>query len=169
MDVLVLNMDYTPINITTLQRGFKLVFKGKAEILSSDDDKPILTEKKSYNRPKVIRLLKYIVMPFRKVNLNRQNLFKRDDFKCVYCRTDKDLTIDHVIPKVKGGDNKWTNLVTCCHDCNVKKGHKDLEVFLKETGLTMNHEPFKPTYLYFVEKIYKVDEDWKQYIGIIKD
>ena len=169
MEVLVLNMDYTPINITTLQRGFKLVFKGKAEILSSNDDKPILTEKKSYNRPKVIRLLKYIVMPFRKVNLNRQNLFKRDDFKCVYCGTNKDLTIDHVIPKVKGGNNKWTNLVTCCHDCNVKKGHKDVDVFLKETGLTMRHQPFKPTYLYFVEKIYKVDEDWKQYVGIVND
>lgn len=168
MKVLVLNMDYSPINITTLQKGFKLVFKGKAEIVSHEENNPILTERKKYIRPTVIRLLKYIIVPFRKVNLNRQNIFRRDDHVCIYCGSKEKLTLDHVIPKSKGGNNNWDNLVTCCGNCNVKKGDKDLDSFLNECGLTMHHKPFKPTYLYFVEKINKVSSDWKQYVGITK-
>lgn len=168
MKVLVLNMDYSPINITTLQKGFKLVFKGKAEIISHEIENPIITEKKEYIRPTVIRLLKYITVPFRKVHLNRQNVFRRDDHKCVYCGSRERLTLDHVKPKSKGGENTWNNLVTCCGDCNVKKGDKDVNSFLNEFGFTMHHKPFKPTYLYFVEKINKVNCDWKQYVGITK-
>lgn len=169
MKVLVLNMDYSPINVTTLQKGFKLVFKGKAEIVTHEEKSPIKTDKKVYRRPTVIRLLRYIVVPFRKVNLNRQNVFRRDDYKCVYCGTKERLTLDHVIPKSKGGPNSWTNLVTCCGDCNVKKGDKKLDLFLEEYGLIMHHQPFKPTYLYFVEKINKVNPDWKQFVGIINN
>lgn len=167
MRVLVLNMDYSPINITTLQQGFKLVFKGKAEIISHEKDNPILTERKKYIRPTVIRLLRYITLPFRKVNLNRQNVFRRDDHKCVYCGDKENLTLDHVIPRSKGGSNTWDNLLTSCGSCNVKKGDKDVDSFLNEYGLTMHHKPFKPTYLYFVEKINKVNSDWKQFVGIV--
>lgn len=167
MRVLVLNMDYSPINITTLQQGFKLVFKGKAEIVSHEKDNPILTERKKYIRPTVIRLLRYITLPFRKVNLNRQNVFRRDDHKCVYCGDKENLTLDHVVPRSKGGSNTWDNLLTCCGSCNVKKGDKDVDSFLNEHGLTMHHKPFKPTYLYFVEKINKVNSDWKQFVGIV--
>lgn len=169
MKVLVLNMDYSPINITTLQRGFKLVFKGKAEIVSHEKENPIITERKAYTRPTVIRLLRYIYLPFRKVNLNRQNIFRRDDYKCVYCRSSSNLTLDHVLPKSKGGPNTWKNLVTCCGECNVKKGDSLVGDFLSEYGLTMHHQPFKPTYLYFVEKINNVSSDWKQFVGIVKD
>jgi 5-methylcytosine-specific restriction endonuclease McrA len=169
MKVLVLNMDYNPINITTLQRGFKLVFKGKAEIVTHEEKSPIKTERTTFKRPTVIRLLRYITVPFRKVNLNRQNLFRRDDYKCVYCGSKEKLTIDHVIPKSKGGPNTWTNLVTCCGGCNVNKGDKDLVDFLNENGLTMHHQPFKPTYLYFVEKINNVNSDWKKFVGIVNN
>ena len=169
MKVLVLNMDYSPINITTLQKGFKLVFKGKAEIVTHEEDSPIKTDRNIYRRPTVIRLLRYIVLPFRKVNLNRQNVFRRDDYKCAYCRTSENLTLDHVVPRSKGGPNTWENLVTCCSDCNVKKGDLDVGVFMGQYGLTMHHQPFRPTYLYFVEKINKVNNDWKQFVGIVKD
>jgi hypothetical protein len=169
MKVLVLNMDYSPINITTLQKGFKLVFKGKAEVVTHESENPIMTDKKSYIRPTVIRLLRYVVLPFRKVHLSRQNVFRRDDHKCVYCRTKENLTVDHVIPRSKGGPNTWENLVTCCAECNLRKDDKSLEQFLMETGLTIHHKPFKPTYLYFVEKINKVNSDWKQYVGIVED
>jgi len=169
MKVLVLNMDYSPINITTLQKGFKLVFKGKAEIVTHEEDSPIKTDKSTYKRPTVIRLLRYVVLPFRKVHLSRQNVFRRDDHKCVYCRTKENLTVDHVIPRSKGGPNTWENLVTCCAECNLRKDDKSLEQFLTETGLTMHHKPFKPTYLYFVEKINKVNSDWKQFVGIAGD
>lgn len=165
MKVLVLNMDYSPINITTLQRGFNLVFKGKAEVVSHANKKPIITERKSYRRPTVIRLLRYIYLPFKKVNLSRQNIFRRDDNKCIYCNSQKNLTLDHVTPKSRGGKNTWLNLVTCCGSCNVKKGDKSL----KESGMIMRHKPFKPTYLYFIEKIQKVNNDWKPFVGIVND
>jgi 5-methylcytosine-specific restriction endonuclease McrA len=168
MKVLVLNMDYSPINVTSLQRGFKLVFKGKAEIISHEEKKPITTEKKNYKRPTVIRLLRYISVPFRKVRLNRQNVFRRDDFKCVYCDSKNNLTLDHLIPKCKGGQNIWSNLITSCGKCNIKKGDKDVETFLEENNLKMSHQPFKPTYLYFVEKINNVNSDWKRFVGIVK-
>lgn len=168
MKVLVLNMDYNPINVTTLQRGFKLVFKGKAEILTHEVSKPITTERKKYKRPTVIRLLRYISVPFRKVKLNRQNVFKRDDHKCVYCGSKDNLTLDHLIPKCRGGKNTWFNLVTSCGGCNVKKDNKDVDLFLIENNLKMSHQPFKPTYLYFVEKIKEVNPDWRRFVGVVK-
>ena len=166
MKVLVLNMDYSPINITTIQRGFKLVFKGKAEIVTHEEKNPIKTERKSYRRPTVIRLLRYITLPFRKINLNRQNIYRRDGHKCIYCGSKNNLTLDHVTPKCKGGGNTWKNLVTCCGSCNVKKGDKLVDDFLTENNLKMKHQPFKPTYLYFIEKINNLNSDWKKFVGL---
>lgn len=165
MKVLVLNMDYSPINITSLQKGFKLVFKGKAEVVTHIKEEPIVTDRKDYERPSVIRLLRYIYLPFKKVQLSRTNIYRRDDYKCVYCGINEKLTLDHVKPKSKGGNNTWENLVTCCQNCNVKKGDK----FLEDTDMVMSHKPFKPTYLYFVEKIQRVRPDWKAFVGIVTD
>ena len=83
--ILVLNADYTPINITDIKRAFNLIYKGKAEIIKHNIISPIVTELRNFKRPTIIRLLRYISIPFRKVNLNRQNIFRRDKFKCVYC------------------------------------------------------------------------------------
>jgi len=149
--ILVLNNDYTPINVTGLNRAFKLVYLGKAEVVESNDDKPIITSVKIFKRPTIIRLLNYITVPFRKVTLNRENIFKRDGYHCLYCG-DKDrdkLTIDHVIPKSKGGKNTWKNLATCCRSCNVEKDNKTLE----EADLKLEYQPYRPTYLQFVKNI----------------
>jgi hypothetical protein len=100
--VLVLNNDYTPINLTTLRRGFKLVYKGKAEIIFSDDNNPIVSEVKNYKRPTIIRLIRYIYLPYKKVPLTRYNIFRRDGYRCVYCNTKEGLTLDHVLPKSRG-------------------------------------------------------------------
>lgn len=164
MRVLVLNMDYSPINITSLRRGFALVFKGKAEIIIRDESNPINTYKNQYERPSVIRLLKYVSRPFIKVHLNRQNVFKRDGHKCVYCGSVDNLTIDHLIPKSRGGQNSWSNLITSCNLCNVRKGDKDLEIFLSEYGLGLTHKPFKPSHTYFMENSNKMNPEWKQFM-----
>jgi 5-methylcytosine-specific restriction endonuclease McrA len=165
MKVLVLNMDYSPINVTSLKKGFKLVFKGKAEVISHDENNPIDTDRKTYKRPSVIRLLRYIYIPFKKVQLTRTNIYRRDDHKCVYCGSKNNLTLDHVLPKSRGGKNTWENLVTCCASCNVYKGDRIPE----EMNMKMSHKPFKPTYLYFVEKIQMVNSDWKIFVGITPD
>jgi 5-methylcytosine-specific restriction endonuclease McrA len=167
MRVLVLNSAYQPINVTTLARGFKLVFKGKAEVIEHIEDEPIVTSQRNYKRPTVIRLLRYISIPFRKVTLSRQNIYRRDDYKCVYCNSKDNLTLDHVVPKSKGGANSWTNLVTCCSDCNIRKGDKDLDDFLLENDYEMKYEPFKPHYIYFIENLATFHDSWKIYVGII--
>jgi len=161
--VLVLNHDYTPLNITTLRRGFKLVFKGKAEIIFSDENNPIVTEIKNYKRPSIIRLIRYIYLPYKKVPLSRYNVFRRDGHRCVYCRAKKNLTLDHVLPKSRGGRNTWKNLVTCCKVCNLKKNNMTPE----EANMPIFKKPYVPNYIEFIEKMNGViKEEWKQFLFI---
>ena len=138
--VLVLNSDYTPINVTTVIRGFVLVNKGKAEILKSYDN-PIITGAQTFVKPLIIRLLNYVRYRIKNLKINRSRLFKRDLNQCVYCGSKKNLTIDHVIPKSRGGDNSWSNLVTCCSPCNRRKGNKTPE----EANMKMKIRPYEPT------------------------
>jgi 5-methylcytosine-specific restriction endonuclease McrA len=138
--VLVLNSDYTPINVTSPQRGFKLVFKGKAEILKSSDN-PIYAGYQNFVRPLIIRLLKYVKYRVRNIRVNRNRIYRRDNGECVYCGSTKQLTLDHVIPKSKGGKNTWSNLVTCCHKCNLYKADRTPQ----EAGLTMRAKPYEPS------------------------
>jgi 5-methylcytosine-specific restriction endonuclease McrA len=140
--VLVLNFDYTPLNITTIQRGVVLVYKGKAEIVREHEN-PLSNGLKNYVRPLVIRLLSYINFFRTKNNPNRSKIYKRDNHTCVYCGSTKNLTLDHVIPRSRGGTNEWTNLVTSCFNCNLKKGNRTPE----EAKMVLSHKPYKPDYV----------------------
>jgi CRISPR/Cas system Type II protein with McrA/HNH and RuvC-like nuclease domain len=102
--VLVLNADYSPINVTSVYRGFNLVNKGKAEILKSSDN-PIKAGITEYVRPLIIRLLNYVKYRSQKLRINRPRIYRRDNYECVYCGSKKNLTIDHILPKSKGGQN----------------------------------------------------------------
>jgi len=137
--VLVLNADYTPINVTTVFKGFKLVDKGKAEILKSGE-KPIITGLKTFSRPLIIRLFKYIKFRYHKLKINRSRLFRRDNYSCIYCGNKKNLTIDHVMPKSRGGQNTWLNLVTCCSTCNRYKDNRTPD----EAGMKLLKTPYEP-------------------------
>ncbi len=141
MKILVLNADYQPLNITSFQKGFKLVYKGKAEIVVSDKENELKLIAETMAKPKVIRLLKFIYLPYRRLNLNKQNIFKRDGHRCVYCGKDNDLTLDHVLPKSRGGENSWENLVTCCSKCNGKKDNRTPD----EAGMKMRVKPAVPS------------------------
>lgn len=138
--VLVLNSDYTPINVTSVKRGFSLVYKGKAEVLKSSDD-PIYSGYKQYIRPVVIRLLDYVKHRVKAIKVNRNRIYKRDNHECAYCGSKKTLTIDHIMPRSRGGDNSWNNLVTCCHKCNVKKADRTPE----EAGMVLHKKPTEPS------------------------
>lgn len=163
-NILVLNADYTPLTVADLKRAFRLLFKGKAEvILSKGQD--IVTDKKNYKRPSIIRLVKYIVYPYKKVTLCRSNIFRRDNHQCIYCGTKNNLTIDHVFPKSRGGQNTWTNLVTCCFRCNALKDNRTPE----EANMKLSHKPFVPNYILFIKKMYKISDEWKPYLMIDKD
>lgn len=140
--VLVLNFDYTPLNVTSVRRGFILVDKGKAEILKSSDN-PITTGYKTFVRPVIIRLLNYIKHFTRGLRPNRNRIYKRDGHECVYCGSRRNLTLDHVIPKSRGGTNDWTNLVTSCIKCNLKKADRTPD----EAKMVMSKKPHIPSLL----------------------
>lgn len=152
MNILVLNADFQPLNVTSFKRGFNLVYKGKAEIVEYDSDRPVkIGEGKTLKRPAIIRLIRYIYVPFKKVPLSRYNVFRRDGYKCGYCRSDKDLTLDHVIPRSRGGKNMWTNLVTCCKKCNAKKDNRTP----REAGMKLRIKLYQPTYQQFIKAMIK--------------
>lgn len=155
--VLVLNSDYTPLNVTSIRRGFILVIKGKAEVLRQDADN-IVTSIGEFVRPLIIRLLSYVRFKTKPVKLNRKRIFKRDNNECVYCGSKRNLTIDHIMPRSRGGKNTWSNLVTCCSNCNIKKGNRTPE----EASMRMNYKAYEPTIFSSIISV-DVEELWGDY------
>lgn len=159
--VLVLNQDYSPLTICSLQRAFLLVYLDKAELLDHVEGKSLRSISQNYPYPSVIRILEYRHVPYRGVVLTRYNLFKRDNYECQYCGSTKDLTLDHLIPKSKGGKSSWTNLVTACKHCNSKKGDYRPE----EVGMTLSKKPVKPSYLVFLKSsVGRLQKNWLKYL-----
>jgi len=144
--VLVLNQDFNPISICTIQRAFLLVYFKKAELISKSNGAMLRTVDKSYPMPSVIKLRNYVNIPYKNVVLTRQNVFKRDGFECQYCGTRNDLTLDHIVPKAKGGKSTWMNLITACKECNARKGDYTPE----EIGFSLKNSPYKPSYILFL-------------------
>ncbi|MHA7130804.1 HNH endonuclease [Algoriphagus namhaensis] len=144
--VLVLNMDHSPVSVVSAQKAIVLCLMEKANCLSTYELLQIRTVSRSFEYPAVIRLNEYKNIPYKGVMLTRINVFKRDKAQCLYCGSTKNLTLDHVIPKSKGGKSNWTNLATACHRCNVKKGDKSPE----EVGMKLQRVPFKPSLAHFL-------------------
>ena len=109
--ILVLNASYEPINFTNWKRAIVLLMKNKAQALGK----------------RVIRLVNYIKLPYEKLMQNKPSramIYKRDGHKCQYCGSTKNLTIDHIIPRSRGGEDTWENLVVACNPCNTRKSDK---------------------------------------------
>jgi len=155
MKIIVLNANLHPINVTTFKKGFKLIYKGKAEVVETYEDDYIMTYTKKVLRPKVIRLLNLVNLPYRKLAPTKENIFKRDNFTCMYCPSKKNLTLDHVLPRSRGGKNTWKNLVACCSKCNCKKDNKTP----KEANMKLRRVPTAPSLVELLdlnmEKIYE--------------
>ncbi|GAA5028446.1 HNH endonuclease [Marivirga lumbricoides] len=143
---LVLNQDFSPITVCNIQKAFLLVYLKKAELVVTDEMLKLRSINKAYPFPSVIRLISYVSMPYKGVMLTRQNIFKRDAHTCQYCGVSKDLTLDHLIPRSKGGKSSWNNLVTACKKCNARKGDAKPE----ESGMKLMRMPFKPSYVMFI-------------------
>ena len=122
--VLVLNQNYEPLNVCNLPRAFRLVFGEKAEVIEYDHQ-VIRTPRTEYRAPSVIRLQYQIRRPRPRVKLSRREVFARDRHTCQYCgRQSHDLTLDHIVPRHRGGGHTWENLVAACKPCNHRKGGK---------------------------------------------
>ncbi len=160
--VLVLNASYEPLNVCSVRRAHVLVWKGKAEVIESHDQ-PLRSAAFEFVRPHVIRLLQYVRVPRAiKRRISRRALFARDGWRCVYCGTTAGrLTLDHVIPRSKGGDSVWENVVTACAPCNLRKGDRLLE----EVAMSLPHPPRAPAPVLFIRlAAQRVPDSWRQYL-----
>jgi 5-methylcytosine-specific restriction endonuclease McrA len=147
--VLVLNQDFSPLMVCSVERAFVLVYLNKSELVRPANGYKIRSITRAFPMPSVIRLNRYVNAPYKGVNLTRQNIFKRDNFECQYCGTRKDLTLDHVIPSSKGGQHTWSNLVTACKRCNSLKGDRTPN----EADMTLHRKPHKPSYSLFLREL----------------
>ncbi|MBN9398614.1 MAG: HNH endonuclease ['Candidatus Kapabacteria' thiocyanatum] len=160
--VLVLNQSYEPISVCSTKKALLLLVLTKAEIVEERTTLSIRTVRSSYPFPSVIRLSAYLRVPFRKIELSRKNILRRDGFRCMYCGTPQTpLTIDHVIPRSRGGMDQWENLVCACVHCNNKKGNRTPE----EAGMRLATIPRKPHHVLFLKHyLGKVEETWRPYL-----
>ena len=161
--VLVLNQDYSAFSVCSANKAFLLVYTQKAELVTEDRQSYMRTVTRHFPMPSVIRLHKYINLPYRNgVMLSRQNIFKRDGGACQYCGNPRDLTLDHVLPRSRGGKSTWDNLVTACKPCNSRKGDFTPE----EIQMPLKQKPFKPSFVMFLRDFSgRLSEDWLLYLG----
>ncbi|NCP84959.1 MAG: HNH endonuclease [Bacteroidetes bacterium] len=159
--VLVLNQDYQPLSLCSVRKAFILLLLEKAELIHKHESQRIKTINASFDLPTVIRLKDYVRIPNKNIVVTRKNVLKRDANRCQYCGSRESLTLDHVIPRSRGGGDSWDNLVTCCASCNVKKGNKTP----KEAQMPLLSKPHKPHHLMFLRsQISSVNEHWKPYL-----
>lgn len=160
-NVLILNQDYQPLSVVNVKKSLLLLFLNKAELIHENPLKRIRTIDNEFQYPLVIRLRRYARIPYKNIVLSRKNILKRDANTCQYCGSTDDLTIDHIIPKSRGGADSWENLVAACNKCNHKKGNRTP----KEAAMPLVRKPYRPTHIIFLrEYVETVDESWKPYL-----
>ncbi|MFM7512268.1 MAG: HNH endonuclease [Cyanobium sp.] len=136
--VLVLNASYEPLNITSWRRAVVMVLKGKAEGLEHDGGRQIRSD---LMQPTVIRLRQFVRVPYRPLPLTRRNLFQRYFHRCQYCGSRQErLSVDHVLPRSRGGMDTWENVTTACLSCNVRKGNRTP----REACMVLARPPHRP-------------------------
>ena len=160
--VLVLNASYEPLNITSWRRATVLMLKGKAESLEEDKTYNIRAD---FKLPTVIRLRHFIKIPYREIPLTRKNILQRDKNRCQYCgHKNTKLSIDHVLPRSRGGLDDWENVVIACLNCNIRKGNKTPE----EAKMPLKKRPYKPLNNLTLEAKNKIHsglhDEWKKYL-----
>lgn len=138
--VLVLNQDYRPVNICRVRRALILVMRGKAEIVENGRGE-IRGASRSFPIPSVIHISYMVKHPHFPRRLTRTEVFNRDHYVCQYCgKEPKDLTLDHVIPRFRGGEHVWENVVSCCPSCNRRKASHTPA----EAGMQLLSQPSEP-------------------------
>ena len=159
-----MNASYEPLNVCSVRRAHVLVYKGKAEVIE-ELEKPLTSASSTYPWPHVIRLVTYVRVP-RAVQrkISRRALFARDGWRCVYCGSASGrLTLDHVVPRSRGGDSVWENVVTSCAPCNLRKGNR----LLHEVAMELPRPPRPPAPVLFIRLAApKIPASWQQYLRL---
>jgi 5-methylcytosine-specific restriction endonuclease McrA len=161
--VLILNQDFSALAVCTVPKAFRLVYLNKAELVNKAEGALLRTVNQSYPVPSVIRLQRYARIPYYGIALTRHNVLRRDNYACQYCGTDRNLTLDHLKPRSRGGETNWLNLVTACMRCNTRKGDRTPE----EAGLKLKQKPSKPSLRSFLQQyIDHYNQHWGEYLGL---
>ena len=159
--VLVLNQSYEPIHVCSARRAIVLVFRGRAEVVETLDIN-IRSVSAVFPVPSVVRLDFYIRVPPKQFTLSNRNILKRDSFQCQYCGTTSGpMTVDHVLPKTRGGSDSWENMVCACLKCNNRKGDRAPE----QAGVKLARRPRRPNHVTFIRRFVGVpDQRWRPYL-----
>jgi 5-methylcytosine-specific restriction endonuclease McrA len=158
--VLVLNASYEYLNVTSLRRAIKLLYKEKAEMLEIVVGESLASAGRNHDLPSVIRMNYYIRRPFCEVPLSRRNILERDSHICQYCGCHGD-TIDHILPRSRGGGDSWTNCVCACAPCNRMKKNMTPE----EAEMELLEQPRRPSAIPWLRnRKVKSRKDWGRYL-----
>jgi 5-methylcytosine-specific restriction endonuclease McrA len=162
--VLVLNATYEPINVCTVRRAVVLLLKEKAEVLERAEWE-LHSMDTTVVRPVVIRLVSYVRIPrdTHRRKITRRAVFARDEWTCQYCGSRSNLTVDHVIPRSKGGSSSWDNIVASCAPCNRRKG----DMLLRHSGMQLSRPPRTPSPTVFIHVASPtIPTAWRQYLSV---
>lgn len=158
---LVLNATYEPLTVVPIRRAIVLVLAEKAEIVECGDGE-LRSARCSVRLPRVVRLIRYVRVPFRgSAPFSRRAVLQRDRHRCAYCGA-KATTIDHVLPRSRGGRDTFTNCVAACESCNARKGNR----LLKELGWKLPFTPAAPRVTgWLVIGLAAPDPVWEPYLA----
>ena len=160
--MLVLNATFEPINVCTVRRAVVLLLKEKAEVVERSE-RTLHSAYDSMTRPMVIRLVTYVRIPrdTHRRKITRRAVFARDGWMCQYCGSHSNLTVDHVIPRSKGGTSSWENIVASCAPCNRRKGDR----LPRQAGMHPKHTPRTPRAEIFIHVASPtIPAAWLQYL-----
>lgn len=163
--VLLLNITYEPLRIINWKKAITMLCLGKVEVIE-EYSREIHSVSFTVKLPSVVRLLRMVKRPKTPVKFSRQNIYARDRYKCQYCGdrfSTEDLTYDHVIPKSRGGRTEWKNIVTCCIDCNRKKGGRKPS----EASMKLIRKPKRPTWVPAIRitvGFREIPQTWRDYL-----
>lgn len=157
-----LNVNFEPLHVCPTKRALTLVLAGKAEIVLNGRG-VLRSAHAEFEIPSVIKLSYMIKRPRPRISLSKQEILHRDDYTCQYCgRESRNLTLDHVIPRHRGGTHSWENLVAACPPCNHRKGGK----LLHEISMPLNRLPKEPSSsaVYRFSTHLEHHQEWVQFI-----
>ena len=143
--VLVLNASYEPLSLVPVRRAIVLLMQSKAEFIESGHQLTVRSVSRQWPLPLIIRLSRFVVVPLRLSPPTRNAVMLRDAHTCGYCGrayNRSQMTIDHVVPRSRGGQHTWSNLITACQGCNQRKGQHRPE----EANMRLRWKPEQPSY-----------------------
>ena len=169
---LILNSDWTPLNFVSAKRAISLLFNCRAEVITLGEspsfwDETMDTVDKKYEVPATVRLLATVTRRFSTPRFRKSVLFNRDAWQCQYCDVKlswQNVTVDHIVPRSRGGRDTWKNCVTSCKRCNTRKGSR----MLHESGMRLKKIPTEPRVTHFWEDLHNPTAwhpDWDSFFS----